>query len=370
MIKICHLTSVHQRFDGRIFRKECKSLSSAGYEVTLIVADGKGDERVDDINIVDIGKVNGRINRFIKTTRKIRIRAVKLNCDVYHFHDPELLFVGLYLKRLGKKVIFDMHENVPVDIEEKEYIHPLFRKLLSFCYKKLEIYAVKKFDAIVSTRESINERLKYYNSNIELITNFPIVEENIDKTDATDSIICFAGAVISNWRHKEVINAIENLDNVKYLLAGPTDEDYIKELQSLNGWGKVDFLGRISFERVKVMYQKGTIGVAIYIYCKNMDGTTGNLANTKLFEYMNWEIPIICTDFSLWKAIIVDEIQCGICVNPYDINAISKAIQYLIENPEIAKQMGKNGREAVLNTYNWDTQAIKLVTMYKNILEI
>lgn len=368
MIKICHLTSVHQRFDGRIFLKECKSLSSVGYDVSLIVADGKGGETVDDVKIYDVGKVDGRINRFIKTTKKIRERAVELNCAVYHFHDPELLFVGLALKRLGKKVIFDMHENIPGDIEDKGYVHPLFRKLISYCYQKFEIYAVKKFDAIVSTRESINERLNPYNSNIELITNFPIVEENIKKIDGHDKTICFAGTVISNWRHKEVINAIENIDNVKYLLAGLPNENYLNELELLNGWNKVDFIGQVSFDRIKAIYQKGTIGVAIYIYCKNMDGKTGNLANTKLFEYMNWEIPIICTDFSLWRKIVVEDEQCGICVNPYDVNAISTAINYLIDNPGIARQMGKNGRKAVLNKYNWKTQEKKLITLYNKVL--
>jgi len=181
MKKICHLTSVHERFDGRIFRKECKSLQSAGYEVSLIVADGKGDQVVDNIFIYDVGVEVGRIKRILKTTEKIGKRAAELNCDIYHFHDPELIFVGLKLKRLGKRVIFDMHENVPVDIEEKKYIHPILRKMLSFFYQKLEIYVVKKFDGIVSTRESINERLKTYNANIVLVTNFPIVDEIIEK---------------------------------------------------------------------------------------------------------------------------------------------------------------------------------------------
>jgi hypothetical protein len=117
-----------------------------------------------------------------------------------------------------------------------------------------------------------------------------------------------------------------------------------------------------------IYYAAFMIGVAIYIYCNNMDGQKGNLANTKLFEFMNWGVPVICTDFSLWKKIVVDEVQCGICVNPYDENEISNAIKYLIENPEIAVQMGKNGRKAVLNTYNWETQAKKLVALYKKII--
>jgi glycosyltransferase involved in cell wall biosynthesis len=367
MVKVCHLTSVHPRFDGRIFRKECISLYNAGYDVSLIVADGKGDQVADNINIYDVGVEIGRIKRIFKTASNIKKRAIELNAEIYHFHDPELIFTGLKLKRLGKKVIFDMHENVPVDIEEKEYINPILRKVISFCYRKLEIFAVKRFDGIVSTRESINERLQLYNSNIELITNFPIIDENIEKETSDKPIICFAGAVVPNWQHKVIIKSIENIDSVTYNLAGSADDNYLLELKKLKGWSKVDYLGKVPFSRVKSMYKTATIGVAVYIYCKNMDGTTGNLANTKLFEYMNWGIPIICTDYSLWKRIVVDEIKCGICVNPYDSDAITRAVKYFIDNPEIAKQMGKNGRAAVLKIYNWDTQATKLVKLYHTI---
>lgn len=367
--KICHLTSMHHRFDGRIFQKECISLSKAGYDVSLIVADGNGDEIVDGIKVYDVGKELGRISRFLKLLKKMKDKAIELNCEVYHFHEPELLFVGLSLKKINKKVIFDMHENIPEYISEKQNIRPiLLRKIIAFLYERIEKYAVKKFDAIISTRESINERLKYFNSRIELITNFPIVEKNVLKTFDNIPSICFAGVVVSDWRHKEIIKAVEKTENVKYILAGPApDPNYLDELKKLKGWNKVNYLGRVPFDQVKLIYQKASIGVAIYIYCKNMDGNTGNLANTKLFEYMNWEIPIVCTDYSLWKKIIVDEVKCGICVNPYDEDAISNAIKYLIENPELACQMGKNGRKAVLSTYNWDTQAKKLVALYNKV---
>ena len=370
MKKICHLTSMHNRFDGRIFHKECISLLKAGYDVSLIVADGNGDELSNGIKVFDVGKENGRLQRIIKTLKKMRNKAIEINCEIYHFHDPELIFLGLLLKKIGKKVIFDMHENIPLYIAEKESIRPKFiRKIISFFYKKIEIYAVKKFDAIVSTRESINERIYSFNSNIELITNFPIIAENIKKENSSKPAICFAGVINPDWRHKEIINSIEKINNIEYNLAGPApDINFLNELQALKGWNKVNYVGRVPFQEVELIYQKSLIGVAIYIYCNNMDGQKGNLANTKLFEFMNWEIPVICTDFSLWKEIVVDELQCGICVNPYDENEISNAIKYLIENSEIAAQMGKNGRKAVLNTYNWETQAKKLVTLYKKII--
>jgi len=360
---------VHDRFDARIFQKECRSLSNAGYDVSLVVADAKGDAIVDNINIFDVGTEENRVKRVLNTIKKVKEKAIELDCDIYHFHDPELIFIGLSLKKLGKKVIFDMHENVPADISEKEYIPVFLRKFLSLIYEQIENYSVKKFDGIVSTRQSINDRLIRYNNNIRLVTNFPEIVTEIEKTVSEISTICFAGAIVPNWRHKEIIQAIENIDNVRYLLAGPADAKYLEELKSLKGWEKVDYLGVVPFKDVKEMYKKATIGVAIYIYCKNMDGTTGNLANTKLFEFMNWEIPIVCTDYSLWKEIVMDQENCGICVSPYDVNAISDGIKYILNNSESAIQMGKRGRLAMINKYNWQSQEKILFELYSNVVK-
>lgn len=367
-MKICHLTSVHARFDARIFQKECRSLANAGFDVSLIVADGNGDEVIEKVNVYDVGIEKNRFKRVFNTIKNIKVKAIELNCDIYHFHDPELIFVGLSLKKQGKKVIFDMHENIPADISEKEYIPAFLRNTISLIYEKLEIYAVKKFDGIVSTRQSINERLYKYNNNISLVTNFPEIINEVEKIVSQAKIICFAGAIVPNWRHKEIIQAIENIDNVRYLLAGPADISYLEELKSLKGWNKVDYLGVVSFNEVIEMYKKATIGVAIYIYCKNMDGITGNLANTKLFEFMNWELPIVCTDYTLWQEIVEEKEKCGLCVNPYNVNEISKAIKYILENKDIAIQMGKRGREAMINKYNWKSQESALLELYNNVI--
>lgn len=368
MKKICHLTSAHKRTDGRIFIKECKSLHKAGYDVSLIVADGKGDEIVDGIRIYDVGKANGRLDRFVNLNKKIYNKAFELDCDIYHFHDPDLIFTGLKLKKRKKKVIFDMHEDNPGYISELSYIPKLFRKTVSNLYETLEIYAVKKFDGIVSTRQIINDRLAKYNSNIVLITNFPIIKEEIDTSIREDKIICFAGAIIDSWRHKEIINAIDKIDNVRYLLAGPVSELYLKELQSLNGWSKVEYLGLISHAEVEEMYKRATLGIAIYVYCKNMGGREGNLANTKMFEFMNYGLPFICTDFRIWKQIVEVEEKCGICVNPYNEEEIKDAIEFLIDNPDKSRKMGENARKAAISKYNWAIQELKLVAFYNKVI--
>ena len=77
-------------------------------------------------------------------------------------------------------------------------------------------------------------------------------------------------------------------------------------------------------------------------------------------------LPVICTDFILWQKIIEDY-QCGICVQPDNVDEIASAIQFLLDNPDVAKQMGENGRRAVAEKYNWGVEEKKLLKLYADL---
>ena len=117
-MQVIHLTSVHPRFDPRIFYKECSSLAENGYKVVLAVRDGRENEEYQGIKIISVGPIcRNRFFRIISNFYYILTNKTIKNSDIIHIHDPELLPVGLLLRYLWKKIIiYDMHEDLPGQI--------------------------------------------------------------------------------------------------------------------------------------------------------------------------------------------------------------------------------------------------------------
>ncbi len=370
--KVCHMTSVHNRSDGRIFFKMSKALHNAGYNLSVIVADGRGDDDSLGFRIKDVGIENGRINRILKSAKKVYKEALAQNCDIYHFHDPELIPFGLKLKKKGKKVIFDSHEDFPRHVLEKEWIPKIIRKSLSYIADKYINYVVKKFDATITVSPHIVDHLKKYSNHVFTITNYPIIDENQNHFSFNHYIkrsnrLCYSGTIYPNSQQKYILKALENVKDINYTLVGTIDESLFEALSILPAWEKTKFIKRVPKSELLEIYAQVTIGIVVFDYSPNVGYKKGTLGNNKIFEYMLAGLPIICTDFELWKEII-DKYKCGICVNPTNVNEIEDAINYLTNNKEEAYKMGQNGKEAVLKEFNWNTQEKELLKIYKKLL--
>lgn len=369
LIKVCHVTSVHPRYDPRIFHKECKSLASSGYDVTLIVNDNLPSESIDDVKILSTQEEpRNRFERMVRSKKNIKALMLEVDADIYHFHDPELLPEASWLKKKGKIVIFDSHEDVSQQILFKGWIPRCLRKPISSLYKIYEQSKIKNLDALISVTPKVVERLKEINPNTFMITNYPILnaESSVSEPHKKKRAICFAGGIVSDWNHENIIRAIESIEDIEYILAGKGSDEYLDKLSSLQGWGKVRFLGRISHEEVKKdVYSEAMIGMAV-LTNDSQTGDEGTLGNTKIFEFMEASIPVICSNNKIWKN-IVDKYALGMCVDPKDADAIHDAIIILLDNPDQARQMGENGRRAVEVEYNWETQERVLLEAYKSL---
>ena len=213
-IKVCHITSAHDTNDDRIFLKECQSLRSAGYDVSIV---GKGESAcLCGVRIVGVGDIpSNRFKRMTKVSKLVYKKALYLNCDIYHFHDPELLPYGLKLKKRGKKVIFDSHEDVPAQIMDKKWIPRIFRKIISSIYKSYETYVVKQIDAVVAATPHIAKEFESRAKKIVVVNNYPKLDDiefHEKSFKNRERIVCYAGGIDESRGEKIMIEALKDVD--------------------------------------------------------------------------------------------------------------------------------------------------------------
>lgn len=365
MKTITHLTSAHPRYDTRIFIKECSSLSKiANYEVNLVVADGLGEEQKSAVQIYDVGKSEGRFDRIFKTTKRVLDKAIALDSDIYHLHDPELMFVGLKLKKMGKHIILDAHEDLPKQIMAKHYLPNSIKKVLSVLVSKIEIRILKKFDHIVAATPIIRDKFISHAIHATDINNFPILDElmDIDPTFQTNTL-CYIGLLYETRGIREIVKSIESLD-VKLIIAGKFfDKKFEEEIRALEGWKKVDFRGFVDREGIKHILEESIAGfVTLHPTPSYVEAYP-----VKMFEYMSAGIAVISSDFPLYQS-FVEKSHCGLCVDPLNVEDIQNAVVSLCNDKEQAKDMGKEGKKAVRESYNWEQEEKKLFQVYREYL--
>jgi len=361
-MKICHITTVHTRYDIRIFIKECVSLARAGHEVILIVNDKFKDEVHNGVSIRSLNcVVPNRLLRIFSITakRKAFDMAKSLKADIYHFHDPELLGLAIKLKKQGFRIIYDVHEDVPRQILTKGWIPHFIRGILSKMVELYENRCAMKYDAIITPTPHISKRFQKLNNAVWEVCNFPSLEEfdNSENDYSNTNPACYVGGLTKNRGIKQIAEATHKA-GIRLNLCGEFYPPRLKQ-EILGGYNNVHYMGVLEREQIVSVTKKSSMGFVTLLNTPN-DMMAYPI---KMFEYMAAGIPVIASDFPVYKE-IVEGNKCGICVNPYDVDAIYSAIVKIRENQDYANELGKNGRMAIMKKYNWESQIKKILECY------
>lgn len=366
MKKICHLTSTSQNSIPRILREASTALT-IGLK-PYIVAPGRTYEK-DGIHYLGVPVVRNRIGRMMFSSFILFLIALRVDADIYHIHDPELLFYGLLLKRIGKKVVFDSHEFYGIQIENKEYIPQALRRPISHVYCLFEEYICRRLDAVIAVC-TINNGMDYFAGRSQqtvFCANLPRMEifttAKAKNTVKRDDVI-YIGAISENRGIVHLMEAIKKTSG-KLILCGPSFSEAILKGLTNDRYAQISYMGILSQHEVAKLLNECNIGISTLLNVGQYH--VADTLATKVYEYMASGMPVILSD-TPYNIRLAKEIGFAICVNPADPDQIADAINFLINNPEIAQTMGARGATAVRAMYNWKIEEQKLISLYEKLL--
>jgi len=354
---------VHVAGDTRIAHKECRSLLEAGYQVTLITA-SDAEVPVPGLTVRRLPVPSGRVHRFTVTAWRALITALRERADLVHVHDPELIPTALLLKALGRRVVYDAHEHLPRQIMSKKWIPALLRVPIAHVAGAIESIADCCLDGIVVANPSTAPRFRPEHT--ALVQNFARVRADDDLPLLAERglTVVYVGGLSEHRGLHKMLDALRALrrPEVTLLLIGPMETPLPDA--ALNGIrDQVDIRGRLHRQEVDALLRDARIGLS------TLQPIPNYISNypTKLFEYMAAGMPVIASDFPLYRA-VVDEAGCGLLVDPTSPEAIADAIAFLLDHPDDAQAMADRGRAAVLDRYSWDVAKQALLRLYAQIV--
>ncbi len=359
---IVHLTTVHKPRDNRVFHKECKALADAGYRVTLVATDA-GTKPVEGVEMYHLPSPGGRLKRLTLSQVRAWKALRELKPDLLQIHDPELIPLAFAWKKLHKTpVIYDAHEDLVGQIEDKRYLKPALKKAARAYAKFVLNLADRRFDAILAATPII--AAKFQNQKKVVLYNYPWLADfpKIERNEVPGRVI-YLGWLTVGRQFNEMWAAVKLVDDAEFVCAGYVDSTAKADLERAIGQDGFDYRGVLAPAELPELLATGSLGL---VFLQPLPNYMKSLP-TKLFEYMAAEVPFVASDFPYWREMFEDA-DAGVFVDSANSEQAAAVITELLQDRERRAEMGRNGRKVIEEKFNFEKEAPKLIALVEELL--
>ena len=364
---IAVISTVHETYDTRIYYKQIDSLRRHYLVTYLSPMSGISDADW----IIPLYKGRSKLGR-LRTHLSLIRRLFSVRAELYLLHDPELLPLGIVLTLLGKRVVWDMHEDSYNDIKTKDYLSPRLRRPAAATYLFLQSLAHRLLKGFILAEDAYST---YFPGSTKtcIVRNYPLLDRLstfADITKAPNSLV-YIGSISSHrgvYQLLEVVRKLSvRLPEVRLLLIGPfidsSTEEAVRRTIHESGLEKnVEITGPIKNVDAYPLVAQCKIGMALLLPQPNF---TTSLP-TKMFEYMALGLPVVVSNFPLWDGIVRRD-EAGIAMDPLDVDCVSTAIYGLLTDHKRYQQLSINARRAA-SRYCWETEGQTLLAFLSRTL--
>jgi len=368
-------TSVHNWDDIRIFHKEARTLTSIG-EVHLVGVDNPDSTptELDGITLTRLpadglrlqpgGKFLPRLKRIARISRIVLAGAYQ----VFHFHDPELIPVGWLAKLRGRRVIYDVHEDVGTMLLSRQGLPKWLGPVSGRLMRGLEYLSTLVFDRIILAATSIART--FNPKNARFVLNYPIVNQVPQpgrRADGEPLRLVYVGGLTTARGINELIDAVQALRNngetLTLDLYGVIAEQQLKNrIQSISNSGWLTWHGWLPIAQLMDRLKDYHVGLSSIRDLPNYRYAWP----TKVLDYLAAGLPVIASRLPGTEELLSGP-DCVVYFEPGDSSSLQTAIQSL-QDEKVRRRLAAKSAGAAAD-YSWESQAEALINVYHEILK-
>lgn len=362
---VVHVSSVHAWSDNRVHYRECVTLADSGYRVTLVAVSSTTEAPRTTVNLVELPRMK-RMRRVVLGSPRAVAAGLRTKAPVVHLHDPELVWAIPLLRALGRKVIYDAHEDLPRQVAGKAYIPGPLRPL-AIVAAHLAIRVAALSNQVVAATPTI--AANFPKKNVTVVRNYPVLraaEDDARPAHLRSRTAAYVGLIAATRGARVMVDAAahENFpEGWRLALAGPIAPALLAELKDRPGWRMTEYLGQVPPDAARDLLLDAAVG---FVLLEDKPAHRDALP-TKMFEYLAAGLPVIASDFPLWREIVRDG-DCGIVVDPTSPGAVAAAVSRYATDPELVARHSRNGRRLAVEELNWQREGETLVNLYRELM--
>lgn len=369
MKRVLLLSTVHPPNDPRIRYKIAPSLAGR-YEVFVALPGAGFTGQAQGATSIQLPRFRHLMFRLLFSHLVVLWKCLLLRPQVVHIFVAELIPMAFLFKWLGATIVYEVQENLYKKFALKRYNNEL---LFQYLFRTFDQLARRHFHCLFTDDAYLQEyqSLRYPAAVVHNYASLPFLDQLPAGVAYPPNVPVFVycGVISMERAFDTLVSALAILRTqhpaFEVHLFGPVLFTR-QEAEALPNYQLVEphlrFYGYTD-QRLALTYaRRATAGLALL----KPVGDYPDSYTTKLFEYMALRLPVVTSDFPLYRE-VVEVHTCGICLSAYDAPALAEALSWLIRHPEEGRKMGHNGRKAVENIYNWQMEERTLLSFYANL---
>ena len=177
--------------------------------------------------------------------------------------------------------------------------------------------------------------------------------------------LVYTGGITYYRGAKQIIDTLNKFkeNNYELIICGRNNLDLEKKLQYKILDKRIKIIGKIKIEKVFKLMQRASIGVLLNEKIFDYDNAVPN----KLFEYLSLGLPIVASNFGIWKNII-EKYQIGELCDPNSLDEIDASIKKVFSNYSYYIDNYIKNFEDIKKKFLWNKKKNVLIQLYNNLL--